>query len=189
MTSVADLYLNDYKNELQQPPDMLLDVFTDWVADNPTLCLANQPPLALPPGAISMPVVTPLAGLIRWCVLAPIHQIQPKESKTYSRLHLAILQSLMQTPMTATSGAPTSLNALHLGTIIIALKQKSDQMGASAETDEGMQVSLERFAQSIQLALTSRAMSGNVTQLLCRLDTLPRNTLLQIVIKAHKVTL
>lgn len=183
MTSVADLYLN--KSDLQQPPDMLLEVFTDWVSDNPTLCLANQPPLALPPGAISMPVVTPLAGLIRWCVLAPIYEVPGNESKTYSRLHLAILQSLMQTPPAA-----TSLNALHLGTIINALKQKSEQMGATrSETDDRMQISLERFAQSIQLALTSRAMSGNVTQLLCRLETLPHNTLLQIVIKAHKITL
>lgn len=185
MTSVTDLYLHNIKNgEVETPPDMLLEVFTDWLTDNPTLCLVPQPPLALPPGAISMPVVTPLTGLISWCVLAPIYQT-PVESPTYDRLHLAILQSLMQTSSTQTG--PT-LNALHFGTIIIALKQKADNM-PNAESDERMQLSLERFAQAIQLALTARTFSGNFAQLLCRLETLPPNTLMQIVIKAHKVNL
>lgn len=185
MTSVTDLYLHNFKNgEVETPPDMLLEVFTDWLTDNPTLCLVPQPPLALPPGAISMPVVTPLTGLISWCVLAPIYQT-PMESPTYNRLHLAILQSLMQTPSAQTG--PT-LNALHFGTIIIALKHKADKM-PNAESDEKMQLSIERFAQAIQLALTARTLSGNFAQLLCRLETLPPNTLMQIVIKAHKVNI
>lgn len=185
MTSVTDLYLHNIKNgEVETPPDMLLEVFTDWLTDNPTLCLVPQPPLALPPGAISMPVVTPLTGLISWCVLAPIYQT-PVESPTYNRLHLAILQSLMQTTSSTQTGA--TLNALHFNTIIKALTQRADKM-PNAESDERMQLSIERFAQAIQLAITAR-MFGNFPQLLCRLETLPPNTLMQIVIKAHKVNL
>lgn len=185
MTSVTELYMHNIRNgEVETPPDMLLEVFTDWLTDNPTLCLVPQPPLALPSGAISMPVVTPLTGLISWCVLAPIYQT-PVESPTYNRLHLAILQSLMQTPSVQTTA---TVNALHFGAIILALKQKADQI-SNAESDDRMQLSIERFAQAIQLALTARTLSGNFAQLLCRLETLPSNTLMQIVIKAHKVSL
>lgn len=99
MTAAADLYLNDNKSndfnkQITVPPELLLDVITEWVTNNPALCLAIQPPLALPPGAISMPVLTPMAGLIRWCVFAPL--FLTNESSTYSKLHLAILQSLLQ---------------------------------------------------------------------------------------------
>lgn len=91
MTSVAELYLND-KTNMILPPNVLLELFTEWISDNPILCLASQPPLSLPAGAISMPVMTPLAGLIRWCVLAPL--VLTKNA--YSKLHLALLESLNQ---------------------------------------------------------------------------------------------
>lgn len=62
------------------------------------------------------------------------------------------------------------------------------ETNVNPEVDEKYQCSIERFAQALQLALSSQAvMSGNVTQLLCRLETLPRNPLLQIVIKSHRI--
>lgn len=191
MTASADLYLNDSKNndysrQVTVPPDMLLDVITEWVTNNPALCLATQPPLALPQGAISMPVVTPLAGLIRWCVLAPL--FPPHESPSYSKLHLAILQSLLQASSSST--AANALNALHLGMIIITLKKKSQQIidaNGNPEQDAQYQCSIERFAQALQLALSAQTMSGNLPQLFSRLETLPRNPLLQIVIKSQRI--
>lgn len=52
--------------------------------------------------------------------------------------------------------------------------------------DERLQVSLDRFAQAIQIALTSGIIAGSIPQLLCRLETLPQNQLLQMVIIAQK---
>ena len=96
MTSITEIYFNgEINGNLMTPPDMLLEVITEWVTENPSLCLATQPALALPAGAISMPLVTPLAGLIRWSVLAPIY-LPAHESSSYSKLHLAVLQSLSQ---------------------------------------------------------------------------------------------
>jgi len=50
------------------PPPALLEVVTQWVTDNPGLCLAallvNLQPL-LPPGCIPMPALTPFAGLFK----------------------------------------------------------------------------------------------------------------------------
>lgn len=94
---------------------------------------------------------------------------------------------LFQAPQS--QGTATSLNALHLGAIIIELKLKADQMieaKQNPEHSETYQLSLERLAQSIQLALASRSIAGNISQVLCRLETLPQNLLLQIVIKTHK---
>lgn len=187
MTSVTDLYLHEQKNGQQQmPPDLLLEIFTDWLTDNPALCSVVHPPLLLPQGAISMPLVTPLAGLISWCVLAPIYQAAP-ESPCYNRLHLAILQSFLHNRNAATTAAAsTTLNALHLTAIIASLKQRSERMESD---NERLQIALDRFGQSIQLALTARTLFGNLAQFMCRLETLPANHLLQIVIKSHKVSL
>jgi Domain of unknown function (DUF4507) len=64
MAAVADLYLNTAQDKLITPPDLLLVTFTEWLSENPALSICQQN-YALTPGAIAMPVVTPLAGLIR----------------------------------------------------------------------------------------------------------------------------
>lgn len=183
MTAVTDLYLNETKGEMLAPPEILLEVFTEWVSENPSLCLASQQPLALPTGAIAMPVIPPLAGLIRWCVLAPL--ITTKSC--YSKLHLSILQSLQQTPQT--NGQPTALNVQHLGLIINSLLLQVESLrkiNRNPENDEMIQMSLERFAQAVQVALSTRCIYGSTAQLLCRLESLPHNQLMEIVIKANK---
>ncbi|XP_038104857.1 uncharacterized protein C7orf26 homolog [Culex quinquefasciatus] len=185
MAAVTDLYLNGGKGQLLAPPDLLLDVITEWVSENPALCLASQQPMALPAGAIAMPVQCPLAGLIRWCVLS---LLTSSKQELYSKLHLAVLQSLLEAtpPLTA---PPSALNAQHLGLIINCLQAEMEQIVKSGRSlnEEYIHNSLERFAQAVQVALTSRCIFGNIPQLVCRLETLPsKNKLLQIVINANK---
>lgn len=193
ITAVADLYLNDHMkiSQLSPPPDILLDVITEWVSENPLLCFASLQPLALPSGAIAMPVVTPLAGLIRWCVLAPLCNNNNIINKTsYSRLHLAILQSLLQSPTTA--GPTIAINAQHLNSIVNIITTKTELLlkeKVNPDTDERIQTSIERFAQAVQVAFSSRCMYGSIPQFLSRLETLPKNILMQIVIKSNKVSL
>uniref|UniRef100_U5ERW7 Uncharacterized protein n=1 Tax=Corethrella appendiculata TaxID=1370023 RepID=U5ERW7_9DIPT len=187
MTAVTDLYFNSSRGSLVGPPELLLEVITDWVSENPSICLASQQQLALPSGAIAMPPMTALSGLIRWCVLAPMIQ---NTKQTYSKLHLAILQSLMEAAPPNTA-PPTAINSQHLGLIISTLQNESDQIvkknpGINLKNNPFLSTSLERFAQAIQVALTSRCIFGNIPQLICRLETLPNNKLLQIVIKANK---
>lgn len=226
ITAITELYLLDATHRTA-PPAILLEVLFSWMAAAPQLCLGGLPAPALPVGAIAMPLVTPLAGLIRWCVLSPMltasaapnhnaanagggatmttnttaaatePQVDPK---AYSKLHLAVLQSLAQNQSAnaaaAASGPLPGINALHLSAIVTALKQVPvamhdvDGTAAAADSDattaERLQECLERFAQSVQLAMAARAITGNVTQLMCRLETLPRNPLLQIVIRANK---
>ncbi|GAB0086421.1 uncharacterized protein DMENIID0001_118620 [Sergentomyia squamirostris] len=186
ITAVAELYLNDIYDNVAVPPPILLDTFTEWVSSNPELCLASQKPLVLPTGAIAMPVLTPMAGLIRWCVLAPL--LDP--DKSYSRLHLAIMQSMQQTP--PPTGSPTVINAQHMSHIVATLEGKYVHIrkpeNASSLSDERFQLCLERFSQAVQVALSSKCVYGSVPQLLCRLEALPPNTLMQMVIKNNKNT-
>uniref|UniRef100_A0A182UMY7 Uncharacterized protein n=2 Tax=Anopheles merus TaxID=30066 RepID=A0A182UMY7_ANOME len=188
MTAVTDLYLNGTaKSQLIPPPDLLLDVITDWVSENPSLCLASQQQLALPSGAIAMPVITPLAGLIRWCVLS---LLVTNRQELYSKLHLAVLQSLLEaTPPITTPPTLQPINAQHLLLIVNTIQVEMEtltQQGMSLE-EENLQNCLERFAQAVQVGLTSRCIFGNITQLMFRLEALPgKNKLLQIVINANK---
>ncbi|XP_067629686.1 integrator complex subunit 15 [Eurosta solidaginis] len=182
MTAVADLYVNEQRGELTPPPDSLLDVFTEWISEDPALCLASQQPLALPSGAIAMPVVTPLAGLIRWAVLAPLFSNRP----TYSNLHLWLLQTMLQI---VNSGPPTALSAQHLSQIVSAMQAYVVRLLADKTDptkDEGYQKSMERLAQAVQVATSSNCMYGNIPQLLSLLEALPPNPLMTLVIKANK---
>lgn len=186
ITAVAELYLNEMHDSRSVPPPILLDTFTEWVSSNPELCLASQKPLVLPSGAIAMPVLTPLAGLIRWCVLAPL--MDP--AKSYSRLHLAIIQTMQQTPPPI--GSPTVINAQHLCLIVATLEGKYLQIkrpeNYSKTSEERFQLCLERFAQAVQVALSSHCVYGSIPQLLCRLEALPQSTLMQMVIKSNRNT-
>ncbi|XP_065354295.1 integrator complex subunit 15 [Calliphora vicina] len=182
MTAVADLYLNEQRGVLTAPPDALLDVFCEWITENPSLCLASQQPLALPIGAIAMPVVTPLAGLIRWSVLSPLVSTR----NTYSNLHLSLLQTLLEI---VNNGPPTALSVQHLAMIAVPLKNHAarltaDQIDPSTNVD--FQKCLERYAQAVQVGLSGNCVYGNVSQLLCALESLPPHSLMKIVISANK---
>lgn len=182
MTAVADLYLNDQRGSLAAPPDGLLDVICEWITENPSLCLASQQPLALPVGAIAMPVVTPLAGLIRWSVLSPI----VSNRSSYSNLHLSLLQTLLEI---VNNVPPTALNAQHLAMIAAPLKSYAARLTADgidpSQNDDFLKC-LERYAQAVQVALSTKCVYGNIPQLLCTLESLPPHSLLKIIISANK---
>lgn len=180
MTSVCELYLTDSR-VANPPPEILLNVFSSWVFENTSLCLASQQPLQLPPGAIAMPVTTPFAGLIRWCVLAPLYD--PKHN--YGKLHLAILRSLQKMP--PSSGPPSAINAQQLVQIVNTIQSKIVEDGGGDVIGQQMELSLERFAQAVQVALTCNCIYGSTHLLFARLESLPPNPLMEIVIKNNRI--
>ncbi|XP_063700545.1 integrator complex subunit 15 [Culicoides brevitarsis] len=183
MTAVTCLYLIEatQKSPLLEPPSLLLELFTSWITENPSLCLASQQPLMLPTGMLSMPNETPFAGLIRWSCVSAL--ISTKE--IYSKLHLSLLQSLLQAKPLA--GPPVALNAQHLQLIVTILQYRMEELGKAAEKSEAVQLSMERFAQCIQVAIASQCIYGNIPQLMMRLETLrPTNQLMHIVISNYK---
>lgn len=129
-------------------------------------------------------VVTPLAGLIRWNVLAPL--VSQKVSSSYSNLHLSLLQTLVQIVNT---GPPTALNSQHLAAIASPLQAYAHRLKLEQKNpseDPLYQKAMERFAQAIQVALTANCVYGNIPHLLCVLEALPSHTLMSIVIAANR---
>ncbi|GLV33957.1 uncharacterized protein CBL_11160 [Carabus blaptoides fortunei] len=207
LTAVAEIYLTDKRTTFTPPPACLLETITQWVSDNYKLCTAAQNiQSSLPSGAIQMAAITPLAGLLKWCILAPVHYVTSQYdsssslvSKTvkaqrnedcqkhYAQLHLALLESLLETgPRT---GPATAVCAQHLVTVIQPLQNQIAELlrlGKSISTEPALQISLDRLAQAIQVALATHCIYGNTQDLLNQLDQLPDNRLLKIVINTHK---
>ncbi|KAI5697409.1 hypothetical protein M8J75_009814 [Diaphorina citri] len=89
LTSLSEMYNKSNIHE------NLLEVITTWVSQHPELCytaLVTNLSASLPNGAIPMPAMTPFVGLFKWCILAPFYS----RSKLYSKLHLALLTSLLE---------------------------------------------------------------------------------------------
>lgn len=182
MVAVADLYLNDKRGGvLTPPPDALLDAITEWTTENPLLCQAPQQALVLPAGAIAMPFATPLAGLLRWVVLAPL----VSNRQAYSNLHLSLLHTLMQL---VPSGESTPLHAQDLLQIVTSLQKycaRLTEAEVAPEEDAAYLKCMERFAQAVQIALASNCITNQI-QLLCVLETLPKHALMKIVLATHR---
>ncbi|KAL4719180.1 hypothetical protein ACJJTC_017604 [Scirpophaga incertulas] len=146
ITAVTELYMHDEQGSNNMPPRNLLEVITSWVYTNPTLCMSAQlNAAALPNGAIPMAAVTPLAGLIHWCALAPLYvkdeaddkeestkvkrikleherelTVKPvrkpaREAEVYMMLQLGVLQSLRAARRPP--GAPCAVSAQQLAAL------------------------------------------------------------------------
>ncbi|KAJ8713750.1 hypothetical protein PYW07_014120 [Mythimna separata] len=217
ITAVTELYMRDAQGTTKLPPKKLLEVITAWVYSNPTLCMSAQlNPAALPSGSIPMAAVTPLAGLIHWCALAPLYidedsemvevpvpvkkikledrsviktvtSIPLTESELYIKLHLGVLHSLRAGRRT--HGPPTAVNAQHLAMLAPIVQGYAHAVlkrGGKLQTDHKLQNCLDRIGQAVQVALANGCVYGNINNLLAALSQCPENRLLRIIIKTHQ---
>ena len=82
-----------------------------------------------------------------------------------------------------------AVNIQHLLQIIQQIQNKADYIKlnkTNLEKDKDVQLGLERFGQLIQVCISTKCMYGNVQQLFCKLESLPKNQFMQIIIKANK---
>lgn len=134
-----------------------------------------------------MEATTPIAGLLRWCILAPIYN---QDNEFYSHLHLALLNNILEIPVT---NPPKAICAQHLTMSIIPHilaqynkfnKQENFKIDLVI-VNNNLQIALDRFAQAIQVALSVNAIYGHLDDLFNQLQQLPYNKLLNIVIGVH----
>lgn len=150
---------------------------------------------SLPQGAIAMEATTPIAGrclycynhkgggnrnailgLLRWCVLAPIYQ---QDEDVYSKLYLALLNSISEIPKT---NPPRAINVQHLSAIVHPLYAFSHEV-----KPHDLQLAIDRFAQAIQVALSVNAVYGHLDDLFKLIQlNLPFNKLMSIVVGKFK---
>lgn len=181
LTAVGEIYFNENtkKNHTNFPPDCLLETVTLWVSENHKLCVAaQQTHSALPAGAIAMEATTPLAGLIKWCILAPLYD---QTSNLYSQLHLSLLNSILEVPR---ANPPRAIGAQQLAAPIGYICRYMAK--AKRSTNWELNLALDRYAQAIQVALYVSCVYGNLDDFMRQLSLLPYNKLLNIVILTHK---
>lgn len=190
LTAVGEIYYNDKKGDVQFPPRSLLETVVLWVTANSKLCIAaQQNPSALPSGTIVMESTTSIAGLLKWCILAPIYK---QDSELYANLHLGLLNNILDIPQ---GYQPKAINHVHLAVPIryiykyaASLVRKKDEAEKNRclLEDVNLQLSLDRYAQAVQVALSTNCVYGNVGELLNQLSQLPQNKLWSIVIAANQ---
>lgn len=199
LTALSEMYKKSNINE------NLLEVITEWIFKHPALCytalVTNLLP-SLPSGAIPMPALTPFLGLFKWCILAPFYS----QSKLYSKLHLALLTSLLEVNTYVTlSTQKNIISAEGLCTIVsylqILIKENDAKVTTTGETETHLTEkepsgnepadvqpsvhddAIHRLVQCIQVAVFTQTLYGNKTKLLSQLSSLPQNRLLSCVME------
>ncbi|XP_043945714.1 uncharacterized protein C7orf26 homolog [Protopterus annectens] len=207
ITAVTALY--DLSSDDLIPPPDLLEMVASWIFDDPRLTLITflNTPIAANQH-VQYLELTPLTGLIRWCVRAPLayrryrktslmngHSNKiPKDREAenekdstvlYSKLHLSILQVLMMLQGHLTEknlygrlGLIIFENVVSLVEDLNRLVDELNPLNAAKETE----LSLDRLAQALQVAMASGALLCSREDLRPLCSRLPHNNLLQLII-------
>ncbi|XP_053221799.1 integrator complex subunit 15 isoform X1 [Podarcis raffonei] len=207
ITSVTMLY--DMSSDDLIPPPDLLEMVVSWIFEDPRLILIT---FLNTPIAASLPIgfleLTPLSGLIRWCVKAPLAYKRRKPPVSnghpggklakdpaaaldkgcqplYSKLHLSVLQVLIML-----QGHLTEKNLYgrlglvpfdHVVALVEEMSRLSDELNPLNATKE-TELALDRLAQALQVAMASGALLCTREDLRTVCARLPHNNLLQLVI-------
>ncbi|KAJ7426768.1 hypothetical protein WISP_12504 [Willisornis vidua] len=185
------------------PPSDLLELIVSWIFEDPRLILItflNTPIAAnLPIGFLEL---TPLTGLIRWCVKAPLAYKRKKKAslsnghapskiakdsappedkdchQLYSKLHLSVLQVLMML-----QGHLTEKNLYgrlglvpfdHVVPLVEEINRLSDELNPLNASRE-IELALDRLAQALQVAMASGALLCTRDDLRTVCSRLPHN--------------
>ncbi|XP_040087182.1 uncharacterized protein C7orf26 homolog isoform X1 [Oryx dammah] len=193
ITSVTALY--DLSSDDLIPPLDLLEMIVSWILEDPRLILItflNTPIAAnLPIGFLEL---TPLTGLIRWCVKAPLaHKRKkktplanghvaatvPKDSGLlYSKLHLSVLQVLLtlQAHLTEKNlyGRLGLILFDHMVPLVEEVNRLADELNPLHASQE-IELALDRLAQALQVAMASGALLCTRDDLRTLCSRLPHN--------------
>ncbi|CAN9503084.1 unnamed protein product [Ophioblennius macclurei] len=204
ITAVTTLY--DLTSEELSPPLELLQMIVSWIQDDPRLVLItflNTPLSGNQP--ISSLDVTPLGGLMRWCIKAPLayrsdkkpaltngsSESEPETGPLFSALHLSVLQVLMLLPTILNEkglyGRLALLQMESLAALISDLSRLLDQADkhthvSPADMHTLHQLALDRLAQALQVSMASGALLCSREDLRAICSRLPHNNLLQLVL-------
>ncbi|XP_061695791.1 integrator complex subunit 15 [Syngnathoides biaculeatus] len=204
ITAVTTLY--DFSSEELIPPAELLQMIVSWIEDDPRLVLVtflNTPLSGSQP--ISSLDVTPLGGLARWCVKAPLGygrdtkqapangspEGEQQVAGLFSALHLSVLQVFMLLPNILNEkgifGRLALLQMDSVASLTSDLSRQLDQAdkharASAADAHALTQLALDRLAQALQVAMANGALLCSREDLRAICARLPHNNLLQLVL-------
>ncbi|XP_028828162.1 integrator complex subunit 15 [Denticeps clupeoides] len=199
ITAVTALY--DLSSEELTPPPPLLEMVVGWITEDHRLLLLtflNMPLTSpLPLGCLEL---TPLLGLLRWSIKAPLaaqrkrkHGLtngQPEAEKgagceeLYSKLHLSVLQVflMLQAHLTEKNliGRLSVLQVDHVAALVEEVGRLGEELNPLNAANH-IQLALDRMAQALQVAMASGALLCTREDLRMLCSRLPHNNLLQLV--------
>ncbi|KAA0722552.1 hypothetical protein E1301_Tti011927 [Triplophysa tibetana] len=205
ITAVTALY--DFSSDELTPPPALLEMLVGWITEDPRLLLLTfiNTPLNsnLPLGCLE---ITPLLGLLRWCVKAPLaYQRARKPAMSnghgesdkvtanedlYSKLHLSVLQVFLMLQVHLTEqnliGRLAVLPVESVAALVeevIRICEKLTPLHAASQ----IQLALDRLAQALQVAMATGALLCTREDLRTLCSRLPHNNLLQLVMSGPVV--
>uniref|UniRef100_A0A674AWG0 Integrator complex subunit 15 n=1 Tax=Salmo trutta TaxID=8032 RepID=A0A674AWG0_SALTR len=179
----------------------LLQMVVSWIRDHPRLVLItllNTPPSSSQPiGSLDL---TPLAGLVRWCVKAPLAyrrdekqglangttETELEAGPLFSELHLSVLQVLLLLPGVLREkgllGRLALLQPDQLTSLISDLSGVLEELNPlHSDTQTHIQLTLDRLAQALQVSMAAGALLCSREDLRALCSRLPHNNLLQLV--------
>ncbi|XP_076839274.1 integrator complex subunit 15 [Brachyhypopomus gauderio] len=206
VTAIAALY--DFSSDELTPPTALLEMLVGWIAEDPRLLLLTfiNTPLtsSLPIGCLE---VTPLMGLLRWCVKAPLAYQRGRKllltnsqaetdkgtgcEELYSKLHLSILQVFLMLQVHLTEqnllGRLAVLQVESVAALTEEVSRLADELNPLHAANQ-IQLGLDRLAQALQVAMATGALLCTREDLRTLCSRLPHNNLLQLVMSGPVVT-
>ncbi|KAL1005220.1 hypothetical protein UPYG_G00056250 [Umbra pygmaea] len=172
-----------------------------WIQDDPRLVLVTllntTPSSSQPMGSLDL---TPLAGLVRWCVKAPLayrrdrkqgltngtSDTKPEAGPLFSALHLSVLQVLLLLPGVLREkgllGRLALLQPEQLSLLISDLSRLLELNPLHGDSKTQSQLALDRLGQALQVAMAARALLCSREDLRALCSRLPHNNLLQLVL-------
>lgn len=206
ITAVTVLY--DFSSDDLTPPPPLLEMLVGWITEDPRLLLLTfiNTPLnsSLPLGCLE---ITPLLGLLRWCVKAPLaHQRARKPALTngheesekglavneelYSKLHLSVLKVLLMLQVHLTDqnliGRLAVLPVESVAALVEEVGRLCEKLAPQPAANH-IQLALDRLAQALQVAMATGALLCAREDLRTLCSRLPHNNLLQLVMSGPVV--
>ncbi|XP_062393360.1 integrator complex subunit 15 [Sardina pilchardus] len=204
VTAVTALY--DLSSEDLTPPPALLEMVVDWITDDPRLLLLTFLNTPLPAASLSRGCLelTPLLGLLRWSVKAPLaNQRNRKQAlanghaelekgaglgaeadELYSKLHLSVLQVFLMLQVHLSEKNLIGQLSVLQWEQVVGLVDEVGRLGEELNPLHAAnytQLALDRLAQALQVAMATGALLCAREELRPLCSRLPHNNLMQLV--------
>lgn len=140
---------------------------------------------------------TPTPGLVRWCVQAPLYHVSAvrelnnkyertkenicaakvadleKINHLWSKLHLAVLETILQLPAINNAAQLELLTLIDMKRIIKELVGLYEQVSEVGKHNDSLQCAVDRLVQVLQISLATGAFRCSLADLRTILDSLP----------------
>lgn len=162
--SLCLIFAETFKDD-QLPTKIIGELITDFMALSPFIYIFSIP-THIEVGAFL------LGAFFRWTILSELYEDTP----SFSKLHLKILECLSNVDIKSPS--KPIVYTKFLEAIIDQIHR-----AAKIKEPEKIQRSLEKFAQLIQISKSY--LYGNIPFLMDKLKTLPKNPLMELILKVN----